>query len=88
MLGPTGSGAWIPACGNEDYLASIPEEIKDLVSSTQKTLTEWKTKSKRKRFRCQNVQGMILALSSGIHGLKSWSARSAHDLQLNLSSID
>ena len=61
MLGPSGSGAWIPACGNDDYLASIPEEIEDLVSSTQKTLTEWKTKSKRKRFRCQNVQGMISA---------------------------
>ena len=62
MLGPTGSGAWIPACGNENYLASIPEEIEDLVSSTQKTLSEWKTRSKRKRFRCQNVKGMIFTL--------------------------
>ena len=79
MLGPSGSGAWIPACGNEDYLASIPEEIEDLVSSTQKTLAEWKTKSKRKRFRCQNVQGMILALYPGIHGPKKLTKRSVQD---------
>ena len=82
-----GCGEWIPACGNEDYLASIPEEKENLLSSTQKTLAEWKTKSRRKRFRCQNVQEMVLALSPGIHGLKSWSERSIHDLKLNHSSI-
>ena len=64
LLGPTGSGAWIPACGNEDYLTSIPEEIEDLISSTQKTLAEWKTRSKRKRFRFQNVQGTVFGTFS------------------------
>ena len=58
-------------CGNEVQLASIPKDKEALVSGTQKTLDEWKTRSKRKRFRCQNVQEMVLALSSGIHGSKS-----------------
>ena len=38
------------------------QDMKALVKSTQKALTEWKNRSKRKRFRCQNVQGRILAL--------------------------
>ena len=51
-------------CENEDYRASIPEDKKDLVRSTQNTLVEWKNKSKRKRFRSQNIQGMIFALTT------------------------
>ena len=51
--------------GNEIDHAGIPEsekEMDDLVRSTKKKLADWKTKSKRKRFRFQNVQGTILAL--------------------------
>ena len=55
-------------CWNEDDRASIPEDKKDLVRSTQNTLAEWKNKSERKRFRSQNIQGMIFA--------------SVHDMQL------
>ena len=53
-------------CGNEVQLASIPKDKEALVSGTQKTLDEWKTRSKRKRFRCQNIPGTILALCSGL----------------------
>ena len=51
--------------GNESDHAGIPEsekEMDDLVRSTKKKLADWKTKSKRKRFRFQKVQGTILAL--------------------------
>ena len=51
--------------GNENHHAGIPQfedEMDDLVRSTKKKLADWKTKSKRKRFRFQNVQGTILAL--------------------------
>ena len=51
--------------GSEIHHAGIPEfekEMDDLVRSTQKKLADWKTKSRRKRFRFQNVQGTILAL--------------------------
>ena len=50
--------------GNEIDHAGIPEsekEMDDLVRSTKKKLADWKTKSRRKRFRFQNVQGTILA---------------------------
>ena len=53
-------------CGNEVQLARIPEDKEALVSGTQKTLDEWKTRSKRKRFRCQNIPGTILALCNGL----------------------
>ena len=51
-------------CENEDYRASIPEDKKDLVISTQNILAEWKNNSKRKRFRSQNIQGMIFAFTT------------------------
>ena len=53
-------------CGNEVQLASIPEGMAALVKGTQKTLDEWKTRSKRKRFRCQNIPGKILALCNDL----------------------
>ena len=53
-------------CGNEVQLASIPEGMEALVRGTQKTLDEWKTRSKRKRFRCQNIPGKILALCNDL----------------------
>merc|ERR1711914_25074 len=49
-------------CGNDVELASVPEGMEALVRGTQKTLDGWKTRSKRNRFRCQNIQGTILAL--------------------------
>ena len=51
---------------------SIEGEMKDLVGSTQKTLADWKIKTKRKRFRFQNFQGMILALCHFLM-ISSWS---------------
>ena len=51
-------------CGNDVELASVPEGMEALVRGTQKTLDEWKTRSKRNRFRCQNIPGTILALTS------------------------
>ena len=53
-------------CSNEVQLASVPEDKEDLVRGTQKTLDEWKTRSKRKRFRCQNIPGTILALCNDL----------------------
>ena len=53
-------------CGNEVQLASIPEGMAALVKGTQKTLDEWKTRSKRKRFRCENIPGTILALCNDL----------------------
>ena len=53
-------------CGNEVQLASIPECMAALVKGTQKTLDEWKTRSKRKRFRCENIPGTILALCNDL----------------------
>ena len=41
---------------------SFSDEMKDLVISTQKKLADWKIRTKRQRFRFQNVQGTILAL--------------------------
>ena len=41
---------------------SFANEMEDLVRSTQKKLADWKIRTKRKRFRFHNVQGMILAL--------------------------
>ena len=56
-------------CGNEVQLASIPEGMAALVKGTQKTLDEWKTRSKRKRFRCQNIPGKILALCNDLQSM-------------------
>ena len=53
-------------CGNDVELASVPEGMEALVRGTQKTLDGWKTRSKRKRFRCQNIQGTILALCNDV----------------------
>merc|ERR1711990_323178 len=54
-------------CGNEVQLASIPEGMAALfVKGTQKTLDEWKTRSKRKRFRCQNIPVERFNLSLGL----------------------
>merc|ERR1711990_923089 len=54
-------------CGNEVQLASIPEGMAALfVKGTQKTLDEWKTRSKRKRFRCQNIPVERFDLSLGL----------------------
>ena len=48
---------------NSNFTGDIEKQnMNPLVKNTQKALTEWKTRSKRKRFRCQNVQGRILAL--------------------------
>ena len=38
---------------------SHEDKMKTFIRSTQKKLADWKTKSKRKRFRFQNVQGTI-----------------------------
>ena len=56
-------------CGNEVQLASIPEGMAALVKGTQKTLDEWKTRSKRKRFRCENIPGTILALCNDLQSM-------------------
>jgi len=53
-------------CGNEVQLASIPEGMEALVRGTQKTSDEWKTRSKRKRFRCQNIPVERFDLSLGL----------------------
>ena len=53
-------------CGNDVELASVPEGMEALVRGTQKTLDGWKTRSKRNRFRCQNIQGTILALCNDV----------------------
>ena len=53
-------------CSNEVQLASVPEDMEALVRGTQKTLDGWKTRSKRNRFRCQNIQGTILALCNDV----------------------
>ena len=49
--------------GNKDDREGIHEsyedKIKTFVRSTQKKLADWKTKTERKRFRFQNVQGTI-----------------------------
>ena len=38
---------------------SYEDKMKTFVRSTQKKLADWKTKTERKRFRFQNVQGTI-----------------------------
>ena len=52
--------------GNKVDHGGIPEscedEMEDLVRSTQQNLADWKTRTKRKRFRFQNIQGTILTL--------------------------
>ena len=50
--------------GNKVEHEGIPEsfedEMEDLVRSTQQNLADWKTRTKRKRFRFQNIQGTFL----------------------------
>merc|ERR1711917_119867 len=53
-------------CGNDVELASVPEGMEALVRGSQKTLDEWKTRSKRNRFRCQNIQVQRIDLSLGL----------------------
>ena len=47
---------------HEGIPESFEDEMKDLVRSTQQNLAALKIRTKRKRFRLQNIQGPILTL--------------------------
>ena len=54
---------------HEGIPESFEDEMKDLVRSTQQNLAAWKIRTKRKRFRFQNIQGTILTL--WVHKLRT-----------------
>ena len=47
---------------HEGIPESFEDEMEDLVRGTQQNLAPWKIRTKRERFRFQNIQGTILTL--------------------------
>ena len=49
---------------HEGIPKSFEDELQALVKSTQKNVADWKTRTKRKRFRFQNIQGTVFGFFS------------------------
>ena len=49
---------------HEGIPKSFEDELQALIRSTQQNVADWKTRTKRKRFRFENIQGTVFGFLS------------------------